>query len=155
MTIYPFLIWISGFNSLTSSLTLFNLDLIIGPISDISWIILFFLFNIYIKFSNSFFNRNLLLFLSMFWILTKIQNFHFNFNNTFKFIYGGHLLNYISYLLLSSFICSFPSHVFVTHRNLTTFSSTFMQGFTQMVTMHERISIYFKKQECLFLVLIW
>jgi hypothetical protein len=63
-------------------------------------------------------------------ISTKIHNPHFNFSNTFKFIYGDHYLLYTSYLLLFlPFIHFFSSWISITHQGLITFDHMFMRGF--------------------------
>jgi hypothetical protein len=86
-------------------------------------------------FCYSFIHQNMLSVLPMLWILTyKNHNPHFNFNITFKCIYGGHPPHYISKLLLSpSFIHFFSSWTSITPRNLITLDHTFTRGFTSII----------------------
>jgi len=62
------------------------------------------------------------------------------------FFYKGHPFHYTSYLLLllSPFIHSFSSQVFITRRDFITFSPTFTQGFIMdFFVLSTSFSFYF------------
>jgi hypothetical protein len=66
-----------------------------------------------------------------------------NLNNASIFIYRGHPLHYASYLLLLSlFIYSFLSRVFITYRDFTTLSLIFTRGFTQLLQGYEGQQVF-------------